>query len=87
MSISSLFKPLQGNTYAVYYFTWLDKIPLKENFRVESVVLREAIINFGRGLGIIIFMLFSQDIDPTTIPWVLVFVMAIQFILPLLAKE
>jgi YQGE family putative transporter len=87
MSINSLFKPLQANTYAVYYFTWLDRIPLKENFRVESVVLREAIINFGRGLGIIIFMIFSSDINPETIPWILVFVMAIQFWIPLLAKE
>jgi YQGE family putative transporter len=87
MSISSLFKPLQANTYAVYYFTWLDKIPLKENFRVESVVLRETIINFGRGIGIVIFMIFSQDINPDTIPWIIVFVMAIQFIMPLLIKE
>ena len=79
MSINSLFKPLQANTYAVYYFTWLDQIPLKENFRVESVVLREAIINLGRGVGIIIFMMFSTEINPETIPWILVFVMAIQY--------
>ncbi|MFC0558290.1 MFS transporter [Halalkalibacter alkalisediminis] len=87
MSINSLFKPLQANTYAVYYFTWLDQIPLKEHFRVESVVLREAIINLGRGLGIIIFMIFSTEINPETIPWILVFVMAIQLWIPLLAKE
>lgn len=87
MSINSLFKPLQANTYAVYYFTWLDQIPLKENFRVESVVLREAIINLGRGLGIIIFMIFSTEINPETIPWILVFVMAIQLWIPFLAKE
>ncbi|WP_052144685.1 MFS transporter [Halalkalibacter okhensis] len=87
MAISSIFKPLQGNTYAAYYFTWLDKIPLKENFRVESVVLREAIINIGRGLGIVIFMVFSTEINPATIPWILVFVMAIQLIIPLLAKD
>ncbi|MFC0473305.1 MFS transporter [Halalkalibacter kiskunsagensis] len=87
MSIGSLFKPLQANTYAVYYFTWLDKIPLKENFRVESVVLREAIINFGRGIGIVIFMIFSQDINPISIPWIIVFVMSIQLVMPFLVKE
>ncbi|GAE34787.1 MFS transporter [Halalkalibacter akibai] len=87
MSVHSLFKPLQANTYAVYYFTWLDQLPLKEHFRVESVVLRETIINFGRGLGIIIFMVFSTDINPVTIPWILVFIMAGQLWIPWLAKE
>ncbi|ARK29541.1 MFS transporter [Halalkalibacter krulwichiae] len=87
MAIQSLFKPLQANTYAVYYFQWLDFIPLKENFRVESVVLREALINLGRGLGIVLFMVFSTEINPETIPWILVFVMAIQILIPSLAKK
>ncbi|WP_100406461.1 MFS transporter [Bacillus solitudinis] len=87
MAFSSLFKPIQANTYAAYYFKWIDNIPLQENFRVESVVLREAIINLGRALGIVIFMIFSQEINTTTIPWIIVFVMALQFSIPYLAKE
>ncbi|WP_088102794.1 MFS transporter [Halalkalibacter urbisdiaboli] len=87
MSFSSLFKPIQANTYAAYFFKWIDVIPLQENFRVESVVLREAIINVGRGLGIVVFMIFSQEINTTTIPWIIVTVMALQLLIPYLAKE
>ncbi|MCG1021859.1 MFS transporter [Sutcliffiella horikoshii] len=87
MSIGSIFKPLQANTYAAHYYRWLDHLPLKENFRVESVVLRESIINIGRGLGIVIFMIFSAEINPTTIPWVIVSLMAVQLLIPWMAKE
>ncbi|WP_223701483.1 MFS transporter [Sutcliffiella deserti] len=87
MSIGSLFKPLQANTYAAHYYKWLDLIPLKENFRVESVVLRESIINVGRGLGIIIFMIFSTEINTTTIPWIIVSLLAVQLLIPWMAKE
>lgn len=47
MAINHSFKPLQANAYAAYYFKWIDLLPLKQEFRVESVVLREAIINLG----------------------------------------
>ncbi|MDG5787861.1 MFS transporter [Evansella sp. AB-P1] len=87
MSISHMFKPLQGNAYAAFYFKWVGMIPLKENFRMESVVLRETITNLGRGSGIIVFMIFSTEINPTTIPWVLIAVMSIQFLIPWLAKD
>lgn len=87
MSINSLFKPLQANTYGVYYFTWLDHIPLKKHFRVETVVLREAIINGGRALGVVIFMIFANEINPTTVPLVLFFVLAIQLLVPFLIKN
>ncbi|MCK0471582.1 MFS transporter [Halalkalibacter sp. APA_J-10(15)] len=87
MSIYSLFRPLQANTYGVYYFTWLDRIPLKTHFRVETVVLREAIINGGRGLGVVIFMLFASEINPTTVPLVLSFVLVLQLGVPYLIKK
>lgn len=87
MSFGSLFKPLQANTYAVHYYKWLDYIPLRENFRVESVVLRESIINIGRGLGIVIFMMFSTEINKDTIPWIILFLMGVQMLIPWLAKE
>ncbi|UOE93050.1 MFS transporter [Alkalihalobacillus sp. LMS39] len=87
MVISSFFKPIQANTYAVYYYTWLDTLPLQSHFRIESVVLREAVINMGRGLGVILFMIFSTEINMQTIPWVLTFVMGIQLVIPIITKE
>ncbi|OLS35547.1 MFS transporter [Bacillus sp. MRMR6] len=87
MSISSLFKPLQANAYAAHYFNWMDVLPLKENFRVESVVLRESIINLGRGLGIVLFMTFSKEINTVTVPWIIISVMTIQLLIPYLARR
>ncbi len=86
MVTQNMFKPLQANAYAAYYFQWIDRIPLGSEFRVESVVLRETIINVGRGLGIIVFMVFSQEIDTNTVAYVIMLAMAIQFILPMITK-
>ncbi len=86
MVTQNMFKPLQANAYAAYYFQWIDRIPLGSEFRVESVVLRETIINVGRGLGIIVFMLFSNEIDTNTVAYVIMVAMAIQFILPTVTK-
>lgn len=87
LSIHSIFKPIQANSYAAYYFKWIDILPLKENFRVESVVLRETIINIGRTFGIIFFMMFSKGINASTVAFVIIAVMLIQFLIPLLTKE
>ncbi|MFD2654989.1 MFS transporter [Gracilibacillus thailandensis] len=86
MVTQNMFKPLQANAYAAYYFQWIDRIPLGSEFRVESVVLRETIINIGRGLGIVVFMLFSNEIDTNTVAYVIMLAMAIQFILPIITK-
>ncbi|WP_035722109.1 MFS transporter [Gracilibacillus boraciitolerans] len=87
MATLNIFKPLQANAFAAYYFQWIDRIPLGAEFRVESVVLRETIINIGRGgLGIIVFMLFSNGIDTNTVAYVIVLAMLIQFILPIITK-
>lgn len=87
MCINNLFKPLQANSYAAFYFKWIDLLPLKREFRVESVVLRETLINLGRGMGIITFMIFSSDIDASIVSYVILLVMLIQLALPFLAKD
>jgi MFS transporter, YQGE family, putative transporter len=87
MSINSLFKPLQQNAYAANYYQWMDRLPLKKNFRVESIVLRETVINFGRAGGVVLFMLSSGDLDAPFIPYLVLFVMAIQFVIPAVVKK
>ncbi|UOQ50035.1 MFS transporter [Gracilibacillus caseinilyticus] len=86
MVTKNMFNPLQANAYAAYYFQWINRLPLGAEFRVESVVLRETIINIGRGLGIITFMIFSNEIDTNTVAYVIIAAMAIQVLLPLLTK-
>jgi YQGE family putative transporter len=87
MCVSSLFKPLQANAYAAHYYKWIGKLPLKQHFRVESIVLRETAINIGRALGVILFMLTSGSLDSQVLPWVVVSVMALQLLIPVLSKD
>ncbi|RKL68172.1 MFS transporter [Salipaludibacillus neizhouensis] len=87
MAVSAIFKPIQANAYAAHYFQWLGVIPLKDHFRVESVVLRETITNAGRGFGIIVFMVFAQELNTDTIPWVLAAVLGMQLFVPRLIEE
>jgi MFS transporter, YQGE family, putative transporter len=86
MAINSLFKPLQQNAYAANYYQWMDRLPLKKNFRVESIVLRETVINFGRAGGVVLFMLSSNNLDSPLIPYLVLVVMAIQFVIPAVIK-
>ncbi len=87
MSINSLFKPLQANAYAAHYYQWIGRLPLKQHFRVESIVLRETIINIGRALGVLIFMFFSGDLDAVIMPWIVAFVMMLQLLIPVLTEK
>lgn len=87
MSINSLFKPLQANAYAAHYYKWIGMLPLKQHFRMESIVLRETIINIGRAVGVLIFMVFSGDLDSIIMPWIVVIVMLLQLSIPLLSDD
>ncbi|ANY72271.1 hypothetical protein BBD41_06500 [Paenibacillus ihbetae] len=49
MAVFSLVKPLQNNAYTSHYYKLSGELPLKEHFKVESVVLREIFTNAGRG--------------------------------------
>jgi len=85
MSIYSIFKPLQGNAYEAFYYNMIGHLPLKSNFRTEAVVLRETIINLGRGFGIIIFLIFVNGIEADSIPIVLFSLAVFQWFIPYLA--
>ncbi|MDP5272609.1 MFS transporter [Chengkuizengella axinellae] len=86
MSVHAVFKPLQANSYAAHYYQWIGELPLKQHFRVESIVIRETIINMGRALGVFIFMMLSQELNSVSLPWVLCFVLMFQLIIPSLVE-
>ncbi|MEH7238408.1 MFS transporter [Bacillus sp. JJ1562] len=87
MSIYSIFKPLQGNSYEAFYYNMIGQLPLKSNFRTEAVVLRETIINLGRGFGIIIFLTFVNGIEADSIPFVLFALAVVQWFIPYLVAN
>lgn len=87
MAVNSLFKPLQANAYAAHYYKWIGMLPLGKHFRVESIVLRETIINVGRALGVILFMATSGELASPVLPWIVVGVMGLQLLIPLLSDD
>lgn len=87
MSVYSIFKPLQGNSYEAFYYNMIGQLPLKSNFRTEAVVLRETIINLGRGFGIIIFLVFVNGVEADSIPIVLFTLAVVQWLIPYLVTN
>lgn len=59
MILYSFFNPLQGNTISSHYYRLVGRLPLRGNFRVESVVVKEVFLNAGRAvsIGVLIFLL------------------------------
>ncbi|CAM3381445.1 MFS transporter [Marinicrinis lubricantis] len=87
MCIQSLFKPVQANAYTAHYYRWIGMLPLKRHFRIESIVLRESVINAGRAIGVIVFMVCSTDLDTPLLPWILFAVMLAQLLVPWLVQH
>lgn len=78
MGIMALFKPLQANAFTAHYYQLIGGMPLKENFRIESIVIRESVINVGRAAGVLLFMVTAGEIDHVLLPWMIVLVMLTQ---------
>lgn len=78
MCVMSLFRPVQANAYTAHYYRLVGEMPLKDRFRVESVVIREAVINLGRAAGVVLFMLVAGENGTVWLPWVMFIVMMLQ---------
>lgn len=50
----------------------MDSLPLKGLFRIESVVIREFFLNTGRVLSILAQVLFAEDLNTPSLPFVLI---------------
>ncbi|RDE27411.1 MFS transporter [Parageobacillus thermoglucosidasius] len=87
MSLNSIFKPLQSNSYEAHYYRWINILPLKEHFRIEAIVLRESLINIGRSLGVAVFLLFSKEMNSMAFPWIIFSMSIFQWLLPVMAKK
>jgi MFS transporter, YQGE family, putative transporter len=84
MVLYSFFNPLQGNTLTSHYYNHVGKLPLKGNFRVESVVLREAFLNTGRVISITALILLLQEVEGRQLAFILLGGAVCQLILPIL---
>ncbi|WP_238177769.1 MFS transporter [Paenibacillus contaminans] len=87
MVMYSLCNPLQGNSLTSYYYTLIGKLPLKGNFRVESVVARETFVNAGRIVSIFAFISLVPDFTGLWLPSVLLVCTLTQFIVAYLLKK
>jgi MFS transporter, YQGE family, putative transporter len=87
MVLYSFFAPLQGNTYTSYYYRLTGKLPLKGNFRVESVVMREVFLNTGRVFSIFALILFLDNLAGQQLAYILIGGALLQLLLPLMLRE
>lgn len=83
----SICNPLAVNTLTSYYYGLIGKLPLKGQLRVESVVMREAFLNTGRVVSILLLLVLSGDLTSYWLPVVLVFMAVMQFALFWLIRE
>ncbi|WP_245554852.1 MULTISPECIES: MFS transporter [Cohnella] len=79
MVVFSIFNPLTINSLNVYYYRLMDVLPLKGQFRIESVVIRELFLNIGRVLSIYALIVFADRPDSAALPVVLVAASLLQF--------
>lgn len=56
--IQSFFNPWLQNAMMTYYFSLSDRLPLKGQLRIESVVIYETMMNLGRVVSISLFCIF-----------------------------
>ncbi|MNC16024.1 Major Facilitator Superfamily protein [compost metagenome] len=87
MVLYSFFNPLQGNTLTSHYYNHVGKLPLKGNFRVESVVLRETFLNTGRVISITALILLLQEVEGRQLAFILLGGAVCQLILPILIGQ
>lgn len=83
----SICNPLAVNSLTSYYYRLMGTLPLKGQLKVESVVMREAFLNTGRVLSIIMLLLLSHDLSSMSLPLVLVGSATLQYVLFWLIKE
>ncbi|CAM3390978.1 MULTISPECIES: MFS transporter [Paenibacillus] len=86
MAVFSLVKPLQNNAYTSHYYKLSGELPLKEHFKVESVVLREIFTNAGRGIGVAAYMLIPGSLTGSPIAWMLMAIALLQLLIGWLAS-
>jgi MFS transporter, YQGE family, putative transporter len=62
--------PWQFNSFSAYHYRIVGRLPLKGNLRVETMVLRETAINFGRVISVMGVILLAEELTGPLLPWV-----------------
>ncbi|WP_168121691.1 MFS transporter [Paenibacillus sp. HB172176] len=87
MILFSICNPLAVNTLTSYYYRLIGTLPLKGQLRVESVVMRELFLNTGRVMSLLLFVVFSIDLDSIGLPLILFAAAVLQYLLVLFISE
>lgn len=82
----ALFSPLQGNTLSSYYYRLISELPLKQQFRVETLVIREIFLNAGRIASIFALIVWAGGISGGAMAWILFGSVVLQFLVAWFVK-
>lgn len=86
MILYSFFNPLQGNTLTSHYYRYVGRLPLKGNFRVESMVVREIFLNIGRVISIFVLIRLLGGVEGKQLAFILLGGALCQLLLPVLIR-
>lgn len=87
MIVFSVCNPLLSNSLTSHFYRLIGELPLKGLLRVESVVIREFFINFGRVIAITLLVFFASDLDSIWLPIIIVAMAASQFFILLCVRK
>ncbi|MBU5442133.1 MFS transporter [Paenibacillus sp. MSJ-34] len=62
LAVVACLNPVYHNTFMSRFFAETDKLPLKGAFRIESVVLYESLLNFGRAVPLVVLLPFADSL-------------------------
>lgn len=83
----SLASPLLNNAFGAYHYRLINKLPLKGNLKIETSVMRQVFLNFGRVIPIFIIVFTAVDLHAPWIGWVVFATALLQISLVWLSKE
>jgi len=79
----NFFSPLQGNVLSSYYYTMINRLPLKGQLKIESIVMREVFLDVGRVLSTLVTIGAASSMTGRTMTYMLLGLALTQFALPL----
>ncbi|WP_155987846.1 MFS transporter [Gorillibacterium massiliense] len=85
--VYNLFAPMQGNALSTYYYGIMARLPLKNQFRIEAMVIREYFLNAGRVISIAVLIFVAGDLANLPLALILLAAGTVQLLIVLLTRK
>lgn len=83
----SIATPILNNSFGAFHYRMISKLPLKGHLKIETSVMRQAFLNIGRVIPILIVIVTAVDLNAPWIGWVVLGATVTQLSLIWLTRE